>query len=204
MLQYADKEKINYKLRYLLPLKETEEIDEIGYLFFPPKFDYDMNNYFKLFPKKSIKKIKKEVDSLALKGVDFRFNSLNDFDLMINWSLERYKNLSYFADSRFLNSFKDLLYFLHKKNILRLTAVLLGGEPAAIDLGCVFKNKYTLLAGGKNEKFPGIAKLINLYHMSRACEEKIDEVDFLCGNFSWKTMFHLTPRPLYSLSNIGS
>jgi len=28
------------------------------------------------------------------------------------------------------------------------------------------------------------------------------EVDFLCGDFSWKKLFHLTPRPLYEASNI--
>ena len=37
--------------------------------------------------------------------------------------------------------------------------------------------------------------------MKRACREQLTEADFLCGDFSWKKLFHLTPRPLYLLSN---
>jgi hypothetical protein len=29
----------------------------------------------------------------------------------------------------------------------------------------------------------------------------VDRVDFLCGDFSWKALFHLAPRPLYRLSS---
>ncbi len=205
IFQYIRKEKINHHLRYLSPssLAEIGEIDEIGYLFIPPQFNYDMESYFSRFSHKSAKRIKKEVDALAPKGPEFRFNSLDDFDLMVKWNLERFQDSSYFADSRFLNSFREMTSYLNRNNLLRLTTVLLEGEPAAIDIGCVFKNKYTLLGGGTNNKFPGVAKLINLHHMSWACKEKIDQVDFLCGDFSWKTLFHLTPRPLYLLSNIS-
>jgi hypothetical protein len=35
--------------------------------------------------------------------------------------------------------------------------------------------------------------------MTWACEQKLDRVDFLCGDFNWKAMFHLSPVPLYLL-----
>jgi hypothetical protein len=37
--------------------------------------------------------------------------------------------------------------------------------------------------------------------MQWACSERLNQVDFLCGDFNWKKLFHLTPRPLYLLGN---
>jgi hypothetical protein len=71
-----------------------------------------------------------------------------------------------------------------------------------VDMGCVYQGVYTLLAGGTNSRYLGVAKLINFHHMQRACEEKLKRVDFLCGDFNWKKLFHLTPRPLYLMTNI--
>jgi hypothetical protein len=36
-----------------------------------------------------------------------------------------------------------------------------------------------------------------LHHLRRACDERLDCVDFLCGDFAWKPLFHLRPRPLF-------
>ncbi|UCF93222.1 MAG: GNAT family N-acetyltransferase, partial [Desulfobacterales bacterium] len=101
-------------------------------------------------------------------------------------------------------SFRSLAHFLQAKGWLRFTTVLIAGEPAAVDLGCLYRGVYTLLAGGTNLHFPGVAKLINLHHMQRACRERMQQVDFLCGDFNWKKLFHLTPRPLFLLSNLAA
>ena len=81
-----------------------------------------------------------------------------------------------------------------------MTTILDGDRAIAVDLGCIYRGTYTLFAGGTHGDYPGVAKLINLRHMERACHEGLREVDFLCGSFSWKTLFHLTERPLYLLS----
>jgi hypothetical protein len=204
ILDYLNNQKLKYAIRYLSPnpLIEMNDIDELGYLFLPKHFDYNIDNYFKIFSRTSIKSIKKDIAKINSGGVSYRFNHLEDFDLIIKWSLERYKEHSYFSEPAFLDSFKDFMHLLNEKKLLRLTTVLVDSEPAAVDIGCLFKNQYTLLGGGTNAKFLGIAKLINLFHIEKACKEKIKKVDFLCGDFSWKKMFHLTPRPLYVLSNL--
>ena len=69
-------------------------------------------------------------------------------------------------------------------------------------MACLYRGTYTVLAGGTAAAFPGVAKLINFHHLERACRERFQLVDFLCGDFTWKIMFHLTPRPLYLLSNL--
>jgi CelD/BcsL family acetyltransferase involved in cellulose biosynthesis len=40
--------------------------------------------------------------------------------------------------------------------------------------------------------------------MRWACQQRLQQVDFLCGDFHWKKQFHLTPRPLFLLSSLAS
>jgi hypothetical protein len=200
--------RLPYHLRYLCPqghLPQSElTIDETGYLFSPPKYDFSIENYFQEFSHKSIKQILKDVAGLERMGVSYRFDDLSDFDLMIRLNISRFGADSYFFDRRFRESFRSLAYFLHENGWLRLTTVLIENEPAAVDMGCIYRGVYTLMAGGTNHRFPCVAKLINLHHLQRACEEHMHQVDFLCGDFNWKKLFHLTPRPLFLLSNVAA
>jgi CelD/BcsL family acetyltransferase involved in cellulose biosynthesis len=107
--------------------------------------------------------------------------------------------MSYFYDRRFFNAFVDLIAFLDQNNLLRLTSVTVGGRLAAVDVGALWKNSYTILAGGTNPDFPGIAKLINFHHIEWACRQRLAAVDFLCGDFNWKSRLRLQPRPLYKI-----
>jgi len=195
-----------YHLRYLLPTNSGGQgakiIDEVGYLFCPGQYDYDMEKYFGVFSHKSAKRIRRDIASLAEKQLQFRYDDLNDFDEMVRLNIERFGENSYYFDPRFQRSFRDLMHYLDKTGRLRMTGVVIAGKTAAVDMGAIYNGTYTLLAGGTNAAFPGVAKLINTHHMQRACIERIEAVDFLCGNFSWKTMFHLSPRPLYMFTNI--
>ncbi len=193
-----------YYLRYIIPYMNIEgnyPVDEIGYLFKPEKYEYDMNKYFEEFSGKSRKRLKRELEFFKEQSINFRYNELDDFSMLINLNISRFGNNSYFADERFRDSFYSLIYLLNDKDCLRITTIFIKDEIAAIDMGCIYNGVYTLLAGGTNSNFPGIAKLINIHHMEWACQEKLKVVDFLCGDFNWKKQFHLTPRPLYLLSN---
>ncbi len=194
-----------HHLRYLRKLDSDStqpDVDEIGYLFQPPRFDYRMDEYFKLFSGKSLKRLNAALGQLESMGLSYRYNDLSDFDIMVSQNLGRFEERSYFHDIRFRESIRSMMMLLHERDMLRITTILVAGTPAAVDLGCVYNNNYTLVAGGTSGQFMGIAKLINIQHMRWACEQRIDEVDFLCGAFSWKPMFHLTERPLYLLSNV--
>jgi hypothetical protein len=196
--------KIPYYLRYIIPVMNQEDnysVDEIGYIFKPEKYEYNMNRYFEEFSGKSRKRLRRELESFKEQGANFRYNELDDFSALIRLNISRFGNNSYFADKRFRDSFYSLMYLLNDKEYLRITTILIKDEIAAVDMGCIYNGVYTLLAGGTNVDFPGVAKLININHMDWACKEKIKVVDFLCGDFFWKKQFHLTPRPLYLISN---
>ncbi|MBU1084368.1 MAG: GNAT family N-acetyltransferase [Candidatus Omnitrophota bacterium] len=195
-----------YFLRYLIDnpnfSADTASVDEIGYIFRPGSVGFDLNGYYGQFSGKSLKKIRRDVDRIKERGLEIRTDRIEDFDIMVRMNLEQFGADSYFSDERFLQSFRDLRDHIKEKGWLRMTTVLIEGEPAAVDMGCVYRGGYTLLAGGTHSGYQGVAKVINLHHVSEACREKYEKVDFLCGDFSWKKIFHLSPEPLYKVENI--
>ena len=192
-----------YHLRYLRPAAAAanpyEQVDEIGYLFCPPKYGCDMDRYFGEFSHKTAKKLRRELAGWDERNISWRFDDPNDFELLVAMSIGRYGQSSYFYDPRFLDSFRHLRDFLAGRGWLRMVTIMVDGTPAATDLGSVYNGTLTMLAGGTHGDYPGVAKLINVHHMTWACEQKLDRVDFLCGDFNWKAMFHLSPVPLYLL-----
>lgn len=189
-------------LRYMTPcplVSGAQEVDEIGYLFHPGAYAFQFDAYMAQFSTRSRKKLGRELDALTAPGVAFRYDVLADADLFFRMNLGAFGERSYFSDPRFQKSFEKLIAWLSANEMLRITTVQIGGRIAAVDVGAVFGTAYTVLAGGTDPEFPGIAKLINFHHMEWACRMRLTEVDFLCGDFGWKERFHLTPRPLYQI-----
>ena len=137
---------------------------------------------------------------LRERGVTFRYNCRRDIEQLFRMNLEAFGEDSYFHDERFLHGFERLIAELDRRGSLRVTTVLVAGAIAAVDVGAVWRNAYTVLAGGTNRDFPGVAKLINFHHLEVACRERFDSVDFLCGDFGWKRRFRLVARPLYQIT----
>lgn len=192
------------RIRYLNPsdhLHTEPEIavDEVGYLFFPQQYDYCFETYRRSFAGKTRKKMRAELERLKARGVTYRYDHWPDMDEMIRLNLVRYQDLSYFSDARFLRAFENLAAWLRANQLLRITTVLVGGKVAAVDMGAVWNTTYAVLAGGTHADFAGIAKLINLHHLEWACAQRLQMVDFLCGEFNWKERFHLAARPLYTI-----
>ena len=191
-------------LRYLVDdpvLKNYEHWseDEQRYVFYPRLFDYSLDNFWQSFSGKTRKKLNAELKKLEDQKITFRFDCLSDLQTMFKLNLDAFQKNSYFWDRRFLKAFENLATMLHKNNMLRITTVLIGGRVAAVDMGAIWKNTYTVLAGGTDPEFCGVAKRINLYHLEWSCRQRIEIVDFLCGAFQWKDRFHLDPLQLYQL-----
>jgi len=148
---------------------------------------------------KSRRNLNKELSQFDAFGVEFRYDKISDLDTMFSMNKNSYGEYSYFNDDRFMRSFENLTSWLKDNGMLRITTALIGGRVAAVDMGTVWNKNYTLLAGGTHPEFPGVAKLINFHHMKWGCEQKMECIDFLSGDFGWKQRFHLTPRPLYEI-----
>lgn len=193
------------QLRYLQPpetgLIGDLEVDELNYAFLPPAYGWDMEAYWLSFSHKTAKRLRKEVAALEARGLSYRLDEVSDFELLIHLNRERFGESSYFHDARFAGSCRALVKLLAARGHLRMTTITHDDQVAAVDMGCLYRGVYTLLAGGTHADYPGIAKLINLHHLARACREGHQEVDFLCGDFFWKPLFHLIARPFYKLSN---
>ncbi|MFH1144299.1 MAG: GNAT family N-acetyltransferase [Candidatus Eisenbacteria bacterium] len=195
-----------YEIRYLLPGNLPASrltIDEINYRFVPGQHEYSMENYFRQFSHRSAKRLRRDVAALGAR-LRLRLDDPGDFDALVRLNEGRFGERSYFADPRFREGFRNLMELARERGWLRMTAFFDGDLPVAVDFGCLYERAYTLLGGGTHGDYPGVAKLINLHHMERACRERFDGVDFLCGDFSWKSLFHLTPRPFYLLAGDGA
>ena len=179
------------------------EEDEFRYLFFPADYGFSYEAYRQALPPKRLKRLQRELDEMvAGRTLEVRREQTADIGEFIRLNLAAFGDESYFADSRFLNGFELLLEWLRVRGKLRVTTVLIGGEVAAVDVGAVHNNVCTLLAGGTDPRFPGVAKLINFNHIENACFQGWDCLDFLCGDFGWKERFNLTPRPLYRIDRL--
>lgn len=200
-----------HHVRYLLPCDPPVPgavVDEINYQFHPPEYDYDMERYFARFSHRTAKRLRREVaglrERLAMRmsgpESDFAVNE-GAFDAMVTLNRDRFGERSYFADDRFTEGFRSLVRLAHERSWVRFTSILDADKPVAVDFGCVYDDAYTMLGGGTHAEYPGVAKLINLQHMEVACCERFSSVDFLCGDFAWKTLFHLTPRPFFVITN---
>jgi len=197
----------DFHFRYLTDSSEncsSLTVDETGYLFHPPACQYDIQNWWSLFRNKTRKNLQRELAGFSNARIEIRHGVEEHFHRLVEMSISRFGASSYFAEPRFAGGFNDMLQVIAQMGLLRVTAIELDGVLAAVDIGSVYRGRYTLLAGGTDARFPGIAKLINLQHLQWGCEQRLDEVDFLCGDFLWKPLFHLTPRPLYLLSSQGN
>ena len=192
-------------LRYLTGDSILEDlsplaVDEVGYFFLPGSYNFSFQNYMQSFSGKSRKKLARELAVLEDIGVSYRYNDISDVQQLFKMNLESFGKKSYFADHRFLGSMEKLVNWLSGNGMLRITTILLRNTVAAIDIGALWGNSYTLLAGATNPQFQGVAKMINFHHMEWACRQGLEEVDFLCGDFGWKKRFHLTGRSLYEIN----
>lgn len=192
------------RVRYLLGGAPSDEsmsldVDEVGFVLFPREYGYRFDRYEEEFSGKSRKRLGRELERLSALGVTVKQEKVSDLDILFQMNLDAFGPNSYFADSRFLQGFERMCGWLAQHDMLRVTTVFLGGTIAAVDVGAVYDNTYTVLAGGTVSEFPGVAKLINLEHIKTALSQRYDVVDFLCGDFGWKKRFHLRERPLYVL-----
>jgi hypothetical protein len=187
----------NMELRYLAAPSGAGEVDEIGYLFSPARHEFNVDGWFAGMSGRHAKRLRREIAAVEGLGLRYRFDDLADIPRLVELNLAGFGDDSYFASSAFHRGFLDATAMLAARGWLRVTTILAGDRLAAVDVGCVYRNTYTILAGATHPDFRGIAKVINLHHLRRACDERLDEVDFLCGDFGWKERFHLQPRPLY-------
>ena len=173
------------------------EVDETGYLFHPPEIGFLMKNYFQRFVWKKLKAIKKEIENMLAPGFAWHVNRLTDYDIMVDMSLATFGKSSYFYDGRFTEAFRDVLRFLSRNGWLRMVSLEIGGKTVAVDMAAIYRGTCVVLLGGTDPEFRGVAKAMNMQHLEFACKQGLSRVDFLCGDFHWKKLWHLDPQPLY-------
>jgi hypothetical protein len=178
-------------------------MDEIGYALYPRDLGPDLTPFRARFSNKKFKAILKEARSFTETASSFHLNRLKDFDRIVDMSLKYHGEDSYLHDDRFREGFRDIMYFLQQGGWLRMVSLEIQGETVAVDLGALWRGTYTVFLGGADQRFPGVAKAMNMHHIEFACNEGISKLDFLCGDFHWKKLWHLDPEPLFKFVSSG-
>ncbi len=173
------------------------DVDEVGYLLYPPDLDFNFEEYSGRFSRKKLKAITKEIDSIFIPGSAWFVNRLRDYEILVEMNRSRFGSDSYFHDSRFMEAFRDVIVLLRQRGFLRMVSLEICGRIAAVDLGAVFDRAYVVFLGGTRADFKGVAKVMNMHHIRFALEQELSRVDFLCGDFYWKKLWHLDPQPLF-------
>lgn len=191
----------NTNLRYLRYSSASNiygfEKDEYNYFIHPGRYHYNMDNFFQSFNGKSRKKIFHEINRYEESSTRILNGLQRDIDWMISENLKTFGDLSYFADRKFQKGFSNLIDFLVRINALIIFKIEFQGKVAAVDVGALYKNTYTIIAGAVDREFPGISKIINLHHIRWGFNQKFWILDFLCGDFNWKKRFRLMESPLF-------
>ncbi|MBN2124810.1 MAG: GNAT family N-acetyltransferase [Deltaproteobacteria bacterium] len=173
------------------------EVDETGYLLYPSAFQFDPAVYSRRFAWKKWKGIRKEISSLLEAGAAWHVNRVTDFSSLVKMNVGNFGQDSYFFDRRFVRSFREVVQLLQERGWLRMVSLEINGVTAAVDLGALYGDTYVLFLGGTHPDFRGVAKVMNMHHIEFACARRLSRVDFLCGDFHWKKLWHLDPDPLY-------
>lgn len=179
------------------PVQEILSVDELGYVLYPGRLHQDIAAYYRRFSGKKFKNLTRAIQSLVGESTVFHVNRLEDFDLLVDMSLSRYGEDSYLWDQRFRESFRDVMLFLYGRGMLRMVSLEIEGKTVAVDLGALCNNIYTVFLGGTDPDTPGVAKVMNRNHIEFAFQHGVSKVDFLCGDFHWKKLWHLDEEPLY-------
>jgi hypothetical protein len=173
------------------------DADELGYVLYPLDLGCNHDRYVQRFSRKRFKEISRTIASLLGMDHSFHINRLEDFELLVKMSVGRFGAQSYLYDVRFRDSLRDLMRFLNETGRLRMLSMDIEGATAAVDLGCIYHSTYTVFLGGTDPRFLGVSKAMNMHHIDFAFERRMEKVDFLCGDFHWKKLWHLDPEPLY-------
>ncbi len=193
-------------LRYMETLNAWDlpelSMDEIGYVLYPHDLGTDLTRYRARFSNKKMKAILKVIGSYT-ENASFHLNRLEDFDRIVDMSMKYYGQDSYLYDSRLREGFGDIMCFLQQRGWLRMVSLEIQGKTVAVDLGALWQGTYTVFLGGADREVPGVAKVMNMHHIEFACEKGISKVDFLCGDFHWKKLWHLDPEPLFKFVGPG-
>jgi hypothetical protein len=173
------------------------DLDELGYVLYPGELGYDVDRYIQRLSRKRFKDINKTIGNILSREHHFHINRLNDFDTMVRMNVACFGTNSYLHDPRFRDSLRDLMNTLHRNGRLHMVSLDIEGKTAAVDLGALHNDIYTVFLGGTDPSYLGVAKVMNMHHIRFACNQRLAKVDFLCGDFHWKKLWRLDPEPLY-------
>ncbi len=190
-------------LNSILPFLYRSKL--LGFVPDEPKYVIDVykfrsiEEYFLALPKRNRDKLKADYKRINKLSPKLIINRWSDFGTLIKLSQQRLVSIGEIPDTydkRRLCTFRNII-----KNSgelqeyeVKLLTIEIEGQIAAVDLICVYNNRYYSIRGGNDIKnFPGVGNYIHLMEIEDAIKLGKEKVDFLATDCNWK---HKWTKPM--------
>jgi CelD/BcsL family acetyltransferase involved in cellulose biosynthesis len=158
------------------------------------KYNYSLEEYFSVFNKKHRKNLLRDLRMLSQVAPEVVRNDMRDFPRLMELSIKRFSDDSFFAEEEFSSGLKRMLEEAMRREELEMLSIKINGKTEACEAAILCNGTYTVLLGGNNLKISNIGKLMTIEHIKNAMEKRAKIVDFLAEDCGWKEMWHLEKR----------
>lgn len=168
--------------------------DEKNYYLDLKKLGGEIERLFSAFSKKHRKNLRYDLRKLEKRGYEVKDNQLADFEKMVNFNQNRFKENSDFNEPEMVLSMKELAKTAALQQRLNLISLEIEGKTGAVELGVEYNRCYYVLGGGRDLEIENIGKLMVREQIKRAMAKGLEKIDFLSTDSGWKSQWHLETK----------
>ena len=161
--------------KYILKLKDFESQED----------------YLASLKKNDRRNLKKDRRKIQDQNPQIIINNFADFDQLVALSKKRLAqkgDKADWEDPRRIETFRQVIKLSGHSYQARMISIKIDDRIAGVDLICLFKNTYFAIKCGYNVvEFSGIGNYMNLLEIDDAIKLKMEKIDFLQNNYTWKS-----------------
>ena len=161
------------------------------------EFNYNLDAYLDTFSKKHKKNFLYDLKKLEALNINVKWEKLEHFNKMKEYSVHRFSHESDFADDEFVAEIYPLYDWLNKQGKLLTCAIYLNGRLEGLEIAAIHNEIYYVLNGGYNMSISNLGKFLLYQHLKKAFDLKLKKIDFLSGEEPWKKLWNLKQEVYY-------
>ncbi|MFP4112196.1 MAG: GNAT family N-acetyltransferase [Candidatus Woesearchaeota archaeon] len=180
-------------------LKEYFKESDYRYFLKLDKFKNKMENYLSTFSPKHRKNFLYDIRKADNYSLKKEWTNEVDYDALIRFNVERFKEESDFYDETFIKEFKGFVKVMKEKNSLEVFTLKDKGKTVGTEIAVRNKDKYYVLNGGYDTSYANLGKLLIYRHIENAIEKNHSEIDFLVGDTGWKRLWKFDFEEVFTM-----
>ena len=153
----------------------------------------NLEDFYHSLKKKKRYNLKKDYQRIASLQPEVIFDNFKDLSTLIDLNKNRFESRGIdtaWQDPRKVKTFQYILDLpkLNPEIRIHMITVKIANKIAGVDLMAIYRKKYYCLKGGNNiQDFSGIGNFLSLYEIEDAIQLGMTHMDFLSGDFGYKS-----------------